>query len=114
MLGTEELRNKKTEQEPQGLRGEEGQDATVGEKEDGKRKVLKSGSGRLFSFNVNTKLLRKKILCTAGPTSQILFFFLYVLSGFLVIITFNCHISFLVCLEMSAHLHACHLLMMAS
>lgn len=73
VLGTEKLRSKKTEQEPQGQRREEGQkegqNNTVGEKEDGKRKVSESGLGGLFPFKVNTKLISKKILCTAGPTS---------------------------------------------
>lgn len=57
VLGTEELRSKKTEQESQGLRGEKGQSTTVGEKEDERRKVLKSGLRRSFSSKVNAKLL---------------------------------------------------------
>lgn len=48
MLGTEKLTSKKTEQEPQG----QGQSTKVGEKEDGKRKVLKRGLGRPFSFKL--------------------------------------------------------------
>lgn len=78
MLGTEKLRSKKIEQEPQGQRREEGQNTIVGEKEDEKRKGSKRGLGRPFSFKVNTKLISKKILCISGPTSQILISFLYV------------------------------------
>lgn len=52
MLGTEKLRSKKTEQEPQGQKREKGQNTKIGEKEDGKRKVLKYGLGGPFSFKL--------------------------------------------------------------
>lgn len=51
---------KTTEQEPWGQRRQDSQNTTVGEKENGNRKVWKSGLGRPFSFKVNTKLLSKK------------------------------------------------------